>query len=1006
MPSELAICPHQLYSGACTLDDCQLDHGAKFCDLCGIICSPASSFDSHARGKRHIERASFAAALASTSLKCYLCDVSVNGETNWSQHIAGAPHRKAAARYGVSPKIRPEDPNAVPAGHKRCTLCTRNIAKASWSSHLRGQYHLKLQRYANYKAAFEQAEKDKKGVTISHGDTGVDFGVVELTSSERGVRISLVVRTTEPSSRTTILQANVSATVVNVLCPFSATIEGGSRRLVYGQDTLVNVIFRHARRGRYEGRLELAFEDSSHKRFIIVRQIRAIAGNPVDHQQLKPEVPFTGRKRVPWKSGRRLLPGRRPPAIDAVKWIRTLPLVPVPDDVNAALRAKGTVEEITQYIREKILPATFDATTHGLHFKSLLWIEEYRMEQDLRIYDMADVTLSKRNSLYNLVVPGLAEKRPSVLVGDRVEIQSSAFDSDKSYEGWVHIVELNTVRLGFHASFNPTAGQHFNVRFKLNRVPLQRQHEALSAAPPSLPRLLFPTPAHAGLDRPATAADLPVTLYNQLLSSNLQQTQAVRSICQMRPGAAPFIVFGPPGTGKTVTVVEAILQILLKQPSACILACAPSNSAADIIAQRLMMLGKDKLFRFYAVSRGESQIPPELVPFTYTDQSGHFSHPAMDILSRYKVIVATCGSASFPYGIGMPAGHFSHIFVDEAGQASEAEVMTAIKTMLMPTTNVILSGDPKQLGPVIRSAVARELGFGVSYLERVMECEVYDLQNNRGKTIVKLVKNFRSHNAILSFPNESFYESELQTCGDVRVINSFVGSSVLVNSKFPVVFHAISGKDDRESSSPSYFNIDEIGECEEYMRMLLNDTRYPIAARDIGIIAPYQAQVRKLRQKLKNFASDCKVGSVEEFQGQERRAIIVSTVRSSQELMTFDAKYTLGFVSNPRRFNVAMTRAQALLIVVGDPSVLSIDPLWRSFLNYVHLNGGWRGDPITWDPRAPVQEGTYDAELRSMGAASASSFMLRVEEAEGEDMTEQDVAEGDANADMVFREAE
>ena len=92
----------------------------------------------------------------------------------------------------------------------------------------------------------------------------------------------------------------------------------------------------------------------------------------------------------------------------------------------------------------------------------------------------------------------------------------------------------------------------------------------------------------------------------------------------------------------------------------------------------------------------------------------------------FRVVVTTCISAAMIPGIGVPRGHFSHIFIDEAGQASEPEVMVPIKTMADAATNIILSGDHKQLGPIIRSAVARELGLGKSYMERLMEREVYD----------------------------------------------------------------------------------------------------------------------------------------------------------------------------------------------------------------------------------------------------------------------------------------
>ena len=91
-------------------------------------------------------------------------------------------------------------------------------------------------------------------------------------------------------------------------------------------------------------------------------------------------------------------------------------------------------------------------------------------------------------------------------------------------------------------------------------------------------------------------------------------------------------------------------------------------------------------------------------------------------------------SASLPHGVGVPRGHFSHIFIDEAGQATEPEVMISVKTMADPRTNVILSGDSKQLGPIVRSPIARELGLTQSYLDRLMENPIYDETEGRGTT--------------------------------------------------------------------------------------------------------------------------------------------------------------------------------------------------------------------------------------------------------------------------------
>ena len=189
-----------------------------------------------------------------------------------------------------------------------------------------------------------------------------------------------------------------------------------------------------------------------------------------------------------------------------------------------------------------------------------------------------------------------------------------------------------------------------------------------------------------------------------------------------------------PGTGKTITVIECIRQLLAKYPQAKVLACAPSNSAADLIAYRLREhLSTDELFRFYAPSRFKDQVLDELRPYTFTQADGHFSVPPMNRLINFKVVISTCVSAAVFSGIGMARGHFTHIFVDEAGQATEPETFVSIKTLADSKTNVILSGDPKQLGPVIRSAITRDLGLEKSYLERLMDRDVYNIQTGHGR---------------------------------------------------------------------------------------------------------------------------------------------------------------------------------------------------------------------------------------------------------------------------------
>lgn len=148
--------------------------------------------------------------------------------------------------------------------------------------------------------------------------------------------------------------------------------------------------------------------------------------------------------------------------------------------------------------------------------------------------------------------------------------------------------------------------------------------------------------------------------------------------------------------------------------------------------------------------------------------------------------------------------------------------------------------------------------------------------------VIKLVRNFRSHNAILKFPNEQFYKGELQQCGDPKTINAYIGSPHLPNKNFPIIFHSISGKDLREASSPSFFNIDEATQVKAYVQALREDRKVRITDQDIGVIAPYHAQCLKIRTLLRSVAEGVKVGSVEEFQGQVRRI----SIRPNGHLLT------------------------------------------------------------------------------------------------------------------------
>ncbi|RWW83434.1 hypothetical protein BHE74_00008050 [Ensete ventricosum] len=388
-------------------------------------------------------------------------------------------------------------------------------------------------------------------------------------------------------------------------------------------------------------------------------------------------------------------------------------------------------------------------------------------------------------------------------------------------------------------------------------------------------------------------------------------------------GSHPYVIYGPPGTGKTITLVEAILQLYTTRRNAQILVCASSNSAADHVLEKL--LDKDGLgvqeseaFRLNATSRSYEDVHPDYIRFCFFDHMV-FKCPPLKALLRYKIIISTYMSVSLLYAEGIHKGHFSHIFLDEAGQASEPETMIPISNLCARDTVIVLAGDTMQLGPVIYSRKAENYGLGKSYLERLFECDYYGSSDEN--YVTKLVRNYRCHPAILDLPSKLFYKGELIACKeDTR--SSIYEYVDLPNKAFPVLFVGIQGCDEREGNNPSWFNRIEASKVVEIIRKLRRNT--DLNEDDIGVISPYRQQVLKLKKALESLEMpELKVGSVEQFQGQEREIIIISTVRSTVKHNDFDRAYNLGFLSNPRRFNVAITRAKSLLIIVGNPHIIS-----------------------------------------------------------------------------------
>ncbi|ESK92561.1 rna helicase [Moniliophthora roreri MCA 2997] len=976
---------------------CRLRHDIKKCE-CGLVL-PVSDYASHSLGKRHRD------ATAGKGLR----------------------PRRQSARASPSQTVNyyDEDIDARPAeGHfagaarvPRCPKCSRFIAAELLKEHL--DSHLTQDEL---KAARQEAERNKGGISVS-GINGVDFGIVEEEEEALVVKLEITRACDQPPPPLKLTKCRMlsSARRDEHGERFSANLIGSPYINPPRARTLL-VTFHPSYAGRYEDTLELVFFDiNKRQRFVVHRQISATVGDQADHEALQATAPYHRRTRsIPLRIDGPIKRSLRPATWTKTNWQGKLPQFDVPKQLTDILYDRGGAprsrRDTFEILKTLISPA-FTTETYGSRFQLMLHLEEEQMKKELDAYAMEGVTLQADYPRYRLEVKGLSEGRPSVLVGDFILVRQVNATNKTWFEGRVHHVHETHVSLRFDDNFSTYRGTSFDVRFVLNRLSLRRMHAAvMNTNNPK--RLLLPGPEHLRRNKPVTQQQMDdIRPINRLIGEDPEQLQTVAAIVNLPPGSVPFVVFGPPGTGKTVTLVEAIRQLLDSNPEARVLACAPSNSAADLLAIRLSALGASQLLRLNSVTRNFKDVPKALLKFSMYNENEVFAMPASaEIIRTYRVIVSTCLTAGVPASLGVEKGWFTHIFVDECGQTTEPAVMVPLKSLAGDKTNVILAGDNKQLGPIVHSALAAAFGLKTSYLSRIMDRDMYSLDpgGDNGR-IVKLVRNFRSHPAILHFSNEHFYNRELQYFGDRALTHSLENASELPTKKFPLIFHGIVGKDQREESSPSFFNIDEATQVKKYCMGLFADRRNTIKPEHIAVITPYHAQRLKVLNLLYKDPKlrDIKVGSVEEFQGQERRVVIISTVRSTTDFITADITRTLGFVANPFRFNVAITRAQALLIVIGNPIVLGLDPLWRSFLNYIYINGGWKGRQPSWSPREAVDstesvdgESQYISLARRQAAGEAEEELARLKSlitrrnAEIEDGYEIDLDDLDLTLDL------
>lgn len=439
---------------------------------------------------------------------------------------------------------------------------------------------------------------------------------------------------------------------------------------------------------------------------------------------------------------------------------------------------------------------------------------------------------------------------------------------------------------------------------------------------------------------------------------NSTQETAVNKVLCARDVA---IVHGPPGTGKTTTLVEAIYETLHREPQ--VLVCAQSNTAVDWISEKLVDRGvnvlrignptrvNDKMLSFTYERRFENHpLYPELWSIrknlrelgsrarrgSYDEREGVRSRMSRlrdrataleiqinaELFDGAHVIASTLVSSNHRLLNGR---RFGTLFIDEAAQALEAACWIAIRK----ADRVVLAGDHCQLPPTIKCYEAARGGLERTLMEKVV--------SNKPAVVSLLKVQYRMHEEIMKFPSQWFYNGELEAASEVRYRG-------ILDWDTPIHWIDTSEMDFKEEFVGETFGRINKAEADLLLSELkiyinrIGGNRILEEKIDFGIISPYKAQVQYLRNKikadasLKPYRSLFTVNTVDGFQGQERDVIFISLVRANEEGQ-------IGFLNDLRRMNVAITRARMKLVILGEAETLKHHGFYRKLLEFIQNIG-------------------------------------------------------------------
>lgn len=442
---------------------------------------------------------------------------------------------------------------------------------------------------------------------------------------------------------------------------------------------------------------------------------------------------------------------------------------------------------------------------------------------------------------------------------------------------------------------------------------------------------------------------------------NPTQEKAVNEVLRTKD---VMVVHGPPGTGKTTTLVETINEVLMRESQ--VLVCAQSNMAVDWISEKLVDRGinvlrignptrvNDKMLSFTYERRFESHPDyPQLWAIRKTIRElkgqrkgrGEAFHQKLDrlksrateieiringeLFSEARVIASTLVGSGNRILEGQT---FGTLFIDEAAQALEAACWIPIRRV----SRVIFAGDHCQLPPTVKSIDALKGGLGKTLMERIVE--------NKPEVVTLLQMQYRMNEQIMRFSSNWFYDGKVESAPQIKYRG-------ILDYDIPIEWRQAANEmpDDAPPASEKRWGEEFLGESfgrinrqeAEFTLHTLQAYFIKIGKQrileeriDVGVISPYRAQVQYLRHLLKQreffkpFRKLISVNTVDGFQGQERDVILISLVRSN-------AEGEIGFLRDLRRMNVAMTRARMKLIILGDVKTLTKHPFYKKLYSHI-----------------------------------------------------------------------